>query len=222
MNGAEGNPSSERRERMRKPNKRGLTRQNRTTICNAALAECYAASQIMDYQSDTGLVSFHAFGLLSWLYTVSPFAEIDVCVVDGARQVTIRMSFWLWFRTLATWLDLYKLTCGPSGRTKRADKSNPRSHRVRHAPELKRETKSLASTAGPRRAGDQDGIVSGKVEADGVRRQSGKRKTPELLIDSAAISEAALSGLIEDWIVPAVVGRLIRELLAEPPEATKG
>ena len=134
----------------------------------------------------------------------------------------MRISFWLWLRTVATWVDLYKLTCGLDGHTKRGLKPNARSHRVRRAPEVRRQADSLAGTAEPSPAGEDHVIASGRVQADSIRRESCKRERPELLIDSAAIGEDVMRGLIEDWIVPAVVDRLIRHLLQEPPEETKG
>ena len=191
-------------------------------MSSAALTESYAAWQVMDYQSETGLLSAHLLGSFPWLYTVSPFAEIDICVVDGDRHFSLRMSFWLWLRALATWRDLLQLTCRMYGCAKPVAKPKPRSHRVKHTPELKREPRPLTSTAEPCPAGNQDGIVSGKVDADSVKRQSAAHEIPELFLDSPLMSEDAMRGLIDDWLVPAVVDRLIRCLSADPPTGTKG
>jgi hypothetical protein len=152
-------------------------------MSNSAWVASYAAWQMTDYLIEFEWLSAHPFDLFPWLYTVSPFEQIDLCVVDGDRQFTVRISFWLWLTTLATWVDLYKLTCGLDGYTKRSDKPHPRSHRVRRAPEVRRQTESLASSPRPSPAGDQHGIVSGKVQADSVGRQSCKREKPELLIE---------------------------------------
>ena len=166
---------------------------------------------------EIGLLPAYPFDLFPWVHMISPFAEIDVCIVDGDRQFTARISFWLWLSRLATWADLYKLICQLQESIERVDKHHPCPGGRRHAPKVKRQTKSLAGVAEPDAARVDHGAASGEVQADSIRRQSCKRNGAILLLDSAAISEDAMRGLIDDWIVPAVVGRMIRELLAEPP-----
>lgn len=214
---------------MRKP-KQSWTHAGKTanakremaTMSNLLWAASHPASRIWAYQGEIVLLPAYPFDLFPWVHMVSPFAEMDVCIVDGDRQFTARISFWLWLSRLATLADLYKLTCQLQ-ETERVDKHHPRLGGLRHAAEVKRQTKSLAGVAEPIAARVDHGVASGEVQAaDSIRRQSCKRNGAALLIDSAAISEDAMRGLIDDWIVPAVVDRLIRELLAEPPEGKKG
>jgi hypothetical protein len=191
-------------------------------LTNTRLAEFFAPWHVLHYHDPLRLMSLNAFGWFPWLFAVPPFAVIDIWVVDGDKRVSMRMDFWLWLRTMATWVDLFNLTSALDSHTQRVGKRKPRSsHRLRQGPEPKQQTKLLPGTAGLSPAADQHGIVS-KVEADSIRRQLGKRGTPDLLIDPAAISENAMSGLIEEWIVPTVVERLIRILLADQAKAREG
>ena len=190
-------------------------------MCNLLWAASHPAWRVWAYHREIVLLPAYPFDLFPWAHMVSPFAEIDICIVDGDRQFTARISFWLWLSRLATWADLYKLICQLQESFERVDKHHPRPGGLRHAPEVKRQTKSIAGVAEPDAARVDHGAASGEVQADSIRRQSCKRDSAALLIDSAAISEDAMRGLIEDWIVPAVVDRLIRELLAEPPEGKK-
>jgi hypothetical protein len=68
----------------------------------------------------------------------------------------------------------------------------------------------------------QRGIVSCKAEAASSGKRHWKRGGTDLLIETGLLSQEALYGLIDDWIVPQLVERLIRASITEPTSDAKG
>ncbi len=68
----------------------------------------------------------------------------------------------------------------------------------------------------------QRGIVSCNAEAASSGKRRRKGRATDLLIETGVLSQEALCGLIDDWIVPHVVERLMRCSTSEPGSDTKG
>ena len=59
------------------------------------------------------------------------------------------------------------------------------------------------------------------VKADSsTKRKRGGRRTPDLKLEPDMFGDACVSGLIEDWIVPMVVERIVQDIL-KPPSNTE-
>jgi hypothetical protein len=188
-------------------------------MTSTGMADLFAPWLLMQFHSS---LRWSCFPWLSWFPCLA-FAEIELCVVDGDRQVRARMNFWLWLSTLATWTDLYKLTYGVNNSVRGPDKPKKRStHRLREAAELREPVYSPPGTTGPCPTGERHVIVSGKLETGSGPTRRRRREAAELLIVSGLFSEKAVCGLVDDLIVPFVVERLIRISILEPASAAKG
>ncbi len=66
---------------------------------------------------------------------------------------------------------------------------------------------------------DGRGIVLGKADSS-TKRKHGGRRTPDLKLEPGMFGSACVSGLVEDWIVPIVVERIIQDIL-KPPSNTE-
>ena len=63
-------------------------------------------------------------------------------------------------------------------------------------------------------------IVVGKADSSAMRKRGGRRLTPDLQLEPDMFGDACVSGLVEDWIVPMVVERIIQDIL-KPPSNTE-
>ncbi len=59
---------------------------------------------------------------------------------------------------------------------------------------------------------DGRGIVLGKADSSTKRK-----RTPDLKLEPGMFGSACVSGLVEDWIVPIVVERIVQDILRSPP-----
>ena len=57
---------------------------------------------------------------------------------------------------------------------------------------------------------DGRGIVLGKVDSSTKRKRRRRRPAPDLKVEPDMFSDACVSGLVEDWIVPALVEQFLR------------
>ncbi len=70
------------------------------------------------------------------------------------------------------------------------------------------------------RAFDGHGIVLDKADSSTKRKRGGRRPPPDLKLEPGMFGDACVSGLVEDWIVPMVVERIIQDIL-KPPSNTE-
>ena len=65
---------------------------------------------------------------------------------------------------------------------------------------------------------DGRGIVLGKVDSSTKRKRRRRRPAPDLKVEPDMFSDACVSGLVEDWIVPALVEQFLRskKVLPDP------
>ena len=66
---------------------------------------------------------------------------------------------------------------------------------------------------------DGRGIVLGKVDSSTRRKRGGRQPAPDLKLEPGMFGSACVSGLVEDWIVPIVVERMIQDILKPPSNA---
>ena len=64
------------------------------------------------------------------------------------------------------------------------------------------------------------GMVLGKADSGTKRKRGGRRLAPDLQLEPGMFGDACVSGLVEDWIVPMVVERIIQDIL-KPPSNTE-
>ena len=64
---------------------------------------------------------------------------------------------------------------------------------------------------------DERGIVLGKLDSSTKRKRGGRQPAPDLKLEPAMFGGACVSGLVEDWIVPIVVERIVQDILRSPP-----
>ena len=62
------------------------------------------------------------------------------------------------------------------------------------------------------------GIVWGTAASERKAKSDGRRTEPDLQLGSSVLDERCVAGLIEDWIVPAVVERIIEESFKPSPD----
>ena len=60
------------------------------------------------------------------------------------------------------------------------------------------------------------GIVLGKADSSTKRKRGSRRPAPDLKLEPGMFGGACVSGLVEDWIVPIVVERIIQDILKLP------
>jgi hypothetical protein len=58
-----------------------------------------------------------------------------------------------------------------------------------------------------------------KYRVSGIVSLKEDRGAPDLMVDKTALSEVALKMLIDDWLVPTIVDRLIRDPLPLLPSS---
>ncbi len=61
------------------------------------------------------------------------------------------------------------------------------------------------------------GIVLGKADSSTKRKRGSRRPAPDLKLEPGMFGGACVSGLVEDWIVPIVVERIVQDILRSPP-----
>ncbi len=68
------------------------------------------------------------------------------------------------------------------------------------------------------RAFDGHGIVLGNADSSTKRKRGSRRPAPDLKLEPDMFSDACVSGLVEDWIVPALVDKFLRngKVLPDP------
>ena len=64
---------------------------------------------------------------------------------------------------------------------------------------------------------DGHGIVLDKVDSSTKRKRGGRQSAPDLKLEPGMFGGACVSGLVEDWIVPIVVERIVQDILRSPP-----
>ncbi len=64
-------------------------------------------------------------------------------------------------------------------------------------------------------------MVLGKADSRTKRKRGGRRPAPGLQLEPDMFGDACVSGLVEDWIVPMVVERIIQDILKKPPSNTE-
>ena len=64
-------------------------------------------------------------------------------------------------------------------------------------------------------------IVVGKADSSAMRERGGRRLAPDLQLERDMFGDACVSGLVDDWIVPMVVERIVQDIL-KPPSNTEG
>ena len=64
---------------------------------------------------------------------------------------------------------------------------------------------------------DERAIVLGKADSNTERKRGGRRSAPDLKLEPGMFSSTCVSGLVEDWIVPIVVERMVQDILKPPP-----
>ncbi len=64
---------------------------------------------------------------------------------------------------------------------------------------------------------DGHGIVLDKIDSSTKRKRGGRRPAPDLKLEPGMFGGACVSGLVEDWIVPIVVERIVQDILRSPP-----
>ncbi len=69
------------------------------------------------------------------------------------------------------------------------------------------------------RAFDGHGIVLDKADSSTKRKRGSRRPAPDLKLEPGMFGGACVSGLVEDWIVPIVVERIIQDILKPPSNA---
>jgi hypothetical protein len=62
------------------------------------------------------------------------------------------------------------------------------------------------------------GIVLGQARPGKAAQKRGRRADPDVEIAVGTFSDEAVRGLLEDWLVPAVVDSLIRDLMTSTVE----
>ncbi len=67
---------------------------------------------------------------------------------------------------------------------------------------------------------DGHGIVLDKADSSTKRKRGGRLPAPDLKLEPAMFGDACVSGLVEDWIVPMVVERIVQDIL-KPPSNTE-
>ncbi len=67
------------------------------------------------------------------------------------------------------------------------------------------------------RAFDGHGIVLDKADSSTKRKRGGRQPAPDLKLEPGMFGDACVSGLVEDWIVPIVVERIVQDILRSPP-----
>ena len=67
------------------------------------------------------------------------------------------------------------------------------------------------------RAFEGHGIVLDKADSSPKRKRGSRRPAPDLKLEPGMFGSACVSGLVEDWIVPIVVERIVQDILRSPP-----
>lgn len=57
----------------------------------------------------------------------------------------------------------------------------------------------------------------GSPKKPASQKHSAHRPAPDLRLESGVLGEAAVLGLVEEWVVPMVADRVVRDLLASAP-----
>ena len=160
-------------------------------------------------------------GLSPWLFAIPEFTHVNLVITDeDGRQATVQMSSWAWLSTMATPLDLYRLyptwkiiVTNPPAPKK---DSSGRLSRTSLAKDNSRSAPDVASCSGRQR-----GIVSSKSDVGCTRLPRERKNAAELTLDGGLLSEDVIRSLIDDWIVPSVVERVISSI-SNPPLTPKG
>ena len=61
------------------------------------------------------------------------------------------------------------------------------------------------------------GIVLVRADSRTKRKRGCRRAAPDLQLEPDMFGDACVSGLVDDWIVPMVVERIIQDILKKPP-----
>jgi hypothetical protein len=166
------------------------------------------------YNAATDLWCLPMFSLFPWLHRVSPLTEARLVITcESGRQVIARMNFWAWLTSMATPLDLYKLSPTltitfmvqqepKEGRSRRASRRAVPQYRARS---------SVAAQGG----------ISCSSGTGSARPRRRRKNAAELLIDADLFSEEMSRAVIEKWIVPSVVERMISSI-SNPSSTPKG
>ncbi len=64
------------------------------------------------------------------------------------------------------------------------------------------------------------GIVLVKADSSTKRKRGRRGSVPDLQLEPDMFGDACVSGLVEDWIVPMVVERIVQDIL-KPPRKSK-
>ena len=64
---------------------------------------------------------------------------------------------------------------------------------------------------------DGRGIVLGKADSSTKLQRGGRQPALDLQLEPNMFGDACVSGLVEDWIVPLVVERIVQDILKPPP-----
>jgi hypothetical protein len=159
------------------------------------------------------------FGSFPWLSAIPLFTQVNLAITgDEGCQVTMRMSFfgrgsqiWLcWISTgLKNMLTVVMQESPIAHRPWRVIRSGVTNNRRG----LSRKSALCSATA-------QRGIVSCKSDTGSTRRQK-RKNAAELVIDAHLFSEEVIRALIDEWIVPSNVERMISSI-SNPSSTPKG